>query len=381
MKRLAILCVWLTVLVCPAAALPQSGLESAAAAQNKSQLPSPVDEDQIDQRIDLGATAAGEQSDIPPDSAYGAFQRGYFLTAFALALDRAKAGDPKSETLLGELLSRGLGVKQDFKEAASWYELAAKAGDREALYALAQISLDGRGVEPDPKKAADYFQQAGEKGSMVAWRELAFLLLQGQGRDKNPMLAAAYLRKAAMDGDMDAQFALAGLYSEGVGVAADDAQAARWYAEASKNGHVGAQVEYAILLFNGRGVTKDETLAAAWLQQAAASDNPLAQVRLARLYADGRGVKQDNAQAARWYAIAKAKGFADEYLDTWMDRLDKPARDAARKAADDWLGSPAARVAQAAQGAVDDAPLAGNPVASAGAAEGKPAGTEVPPGN
>ena len=55
-------------------------------------------------RIDKGMTAAGEKSAIPPDYAYGAFQRGFFLTAFSLALERAKKGDAPAQTLLGELL-------------------------------------------------------------------------------------------------------------------------------------------------------------------------------------------------------------------------------------------------------------------------------------
>ena len=43
--------------------------------------------DDIGARIDKGMTAAGEESaHLPPDYAYGAFQRGWFLTAFSLAL-------------------------------------------------------------------------------------------------------------------------------------------------------------------------------------------------------------------------------------------------------------------------------------------------------
>ncbi len=81
----------------------------------------------IEQRIDKGLTAAGEASAFPPDYAYGAYQRGWFLTAFSLALDRAKTGhDPAAETLLGLLLARGLGVKQDLAAAADWYRLAGQ---------------------------------------------------------------------------------------------------------------------------------------------------------------------------------------------------------------------------------------------------------------
>ncbi|HEY4921860.1 MAG TPA: hypothetical protein VII40_17285, partial [Xanthobacteraceae bacterium] len=45
------------------------------------------------------------------DLAYGAFQRGYYLTAFAEATKRInEKGDPKSMTLIAELYANGLGV-------------------------------------------------------------------------------------------------------------------------------------------------------------------------------------------------------------------------------------------------------------------------------
>ena len=318
---------------------PESPADASLdAPTSRVRLATPLDEAQIEQRIDKGVTAAGEASQFPPDYAYGAFQRGYFLTAFALALDRAEDGDAVAQTLLGEILMRGLGVKQDVKAAIDWYGLAAEKKDPEALYALGRIHLEGIGVERDSKAAADYFKRAADAGQPVAAREYAYLLLQGEGAEKNAMLAAAYLRRAAREGDMDAQFALAGLYSEGVGVVENEEQAARWYAAAARSGHVGAQIEYAILLFNGRGVSKDEAVAARWFRQAAAADNPLAQVRLARLLAEGRGVEKDAAAAARWYFIARARGFRDEFMEDWTIRLDAATREAAETAAAAWLG-------------------------------------------
>jgi TPR repeat protein len=293
----------------------------------------PID---IEQRIDKGLTAAGERSTFKPDYAFAAFQRGWFLTSFSLALDRAKSGDAAAQTLLGVLLSRGLGIKQDIPAAIDWYGLAGKAGDREALYSLGQLYLDGEGVAADPAKAAGYFKQAADLGNAAAARELGYLLMQGKGQAENAMLAAAYFRRAAGSGDMDAQYTLAGLYVQGVGVVPDSKLAARWFAEAARNGHVGAQVEYGLLLFNGKGVPKDETAAASWFTRAANADNPAAQIRLARILADGRGVTADPAAAARWYMIAKDHGLNDDYMDSWMRGLDEKTRDEARKAADAW---------------------------------------------
>ena len=309
---------------------------SLAAPTGSSRLRTTLDAVDIGQRIDRGLTAAGEESAFPPDLAFGAYQRGWFLTAFSLALDRAKEGDAPAQTLLGVLLSRGLGVKQDVAAAADWYELAGKAGDPEALYALGRFYFEGQGVKLDTAAAADLFRQAADKGHSVAARELGYLLLEGKGVEKDAMLAAAYLRRAAALGDMDAQYTLGGLFVEGVGVVADETQATRWFAEAARNGHVGAQVEYGIALFNGRGVGKDEAVAAFWFRQAADADNPAAQVRLARLLSEGRGVDKDEAAAARWYLVAKSRGMEDGFLEEFISQLDPAVLKAANEAAEQW---------------------------------------------
>jgi TPR repeat protein len=328
---------------------------SLAAPVGPTRLRSTVDTAAIEQRIDKGLTAAGEKSAFEPDYAFGAFQRGYFLTAFSLALDRAEAGDAAAQTLLAELLSRGLGVKQDLPAAADWYSLAGDRGDPEALYALGRFHLEGVAVKADAGKAADLLKRAAKGGHGVAAREFGYLLLQGKGVAKNAMLAAAHLRRAAGQGDMDAQYALGALYVEGVGVVADEGQAARWYGAAARNGHVGAQIEYAILLFNGRGVPRNEAVAARWFREAASADNPLAQMRLSRLLAEGRGVETDPAEAARWYLIASNRGVQDDFMDNWLAGLDPPTRDAAAEAAERWARARGGRV----KAASNDAGVAG----------------------
>ena len=111
----------------PPAEPEKSDVSLAAPTGATTRLRTTLDPLDIEQRIDKGLTAAGEESTFPADYAFGAFQRGWFLTAFSLALDRAKVGDAPAQTLLGVLLSRGLGVKQDLPAAADWYGLAGRA--------------------------------------------------------------------------------------------------------------------------------------------------------------------------------------------------------------------------------------------------------------
>jgi hypothetical protein len=49
-----------------------------------------------------------------PDLAYGAFQRGFYHTAFDIAIKRAEAGDVPAQTLFGIIYEGGYGVPQDF---------------------------------------------------------------------------------------------------------------------------------------------------------------------------------------------------------------------------------------------------------------------------
>lgn len=303
-------------------------------------LPAPqdTDSDPIGDRIRQTLQDTGTLPPKPIDVAYSAYQRGYFLTAFAMALGQAENGDPIAQTLLGELLAKGLGVRQDFKEAAGWYKLAAAQGDPEALYALGRLYMDGRGLEKDPARAAELFRQAGDLGQSTALRELGYLYLRGEGVEKDEYRAAAYLTRAANGGDSDAQFTLGGLFIEGIGVSQDDIQAARWFGEAAKAGHVPAQIEYAIMLFNGRGGPKDEPRAAGWLRQAALADNPVAQRRFARVLAEGRGVEKNAEEAARWYMIARRRGLQDKFLDIWLLRQDADILRRAQERANAWPG-------------------------------------------
>lgn len=329
------------VLAAPAAgqdANPGGGTPAASPAEPTASPSSPARPGAGDGELPAGEGEAWKAL----DPAYGAYQRGFFLTAFALALTQARAGDATAQTLLGEILTRGLGVEQDLEEAAGWYRLAAEQGERSAQYELARMLLEGTGVERDVRRAAELFRAAGKKGVPGAWRELGIMTLEGVATDDgepNPQLGAAYLTRAARNGDAEAQYALGQLYAAGRGVAQSEEQAARWLGEAARNGHVAAQVEYALMLFRGEGTTKDEAVAALWLRQAALSDNPVAQMRYARLLSQGRGVKRDPLEAARWYFIARSKGLGDEYMDDWITTLDAKQVDEARARAARWPGT------------------------------------------
>ena len=59
-------------------------------------------------RLQRRQRCGGDQPDIfsRRDDAYGAFQRGYYLTALSLALPRAEKADPAAQTLIAEIYAK-----------------------------------------------------------------------------------------------------------------------------------------------------------------------------------------------------------------------------------------------------------------------------------
>jgi TPR repeat protein len=274
-----------------------------------------------------------------PDLAFGAYQRGYYLTALSIATRRVnEQKDVKAMTLLGELYANGFGVSRDDAKAADWYKLAADRGDREAMFALAMFRMGGRGGLPQSRdEAAKLLAAAAKLGHPIAAYDLGLLYLEGQLFPQDFARAAELFRSAAQAGSPEAQYALATLYKDGHGVDKSETEAARWLALAAQADETDAQVEYAIALFNGTGVARDEAAAAALLKKAARKGNPVAQNRLANLLAIGRAVAADPVEAIKWHLVARASGVTDAKLDDFMQTQSKEARAAAEKAAQPWI--------------------------------------------
>ena len=135
----------------------------------------------------VAAETAAPPAQLPPpilDPAFGAYQRGFYLEAFTLALEKAEQGDAPSQTLLGQILYQGEGVEKNYRQAADWFRLAAASGDPQAKFALGMMYLSGHGVLPDKAKAAEMFAEAGQTGHADALYNLALLYLEGEGVER-----------------------------------------------------------------------------------------------------------------------------------------------------------------------------------------------------
>lgn len=270
------------------------------------------------------------------DEAYGAYQRGYYVTALDIALRRASNGDAAAQTLVAEMMTKGLGIKRDATTAAFWYGKGAEGGDPSAMFQYALFLMSGRYVQADKAKADEYMRKAAEAGNSSAQFNWGQILVSDNPGEKGLRLALPFYEKAAEQGVADAQYAVAQLYQKLPGLPQEKKAAARgWLERAAKAGFDTAQLDMGIWLVNGIGGDKDYDKGFEWLRIAAHRGNVVAQNRLAHLYIEALGTRPNPVEAAKWYVLSRRAGLQDAYLEDFYlgieDDQQKQAIDAANK--------------------------------------------------
>ncbi|MEO1745462.1 MAG: tetratricopeptide repeat protein [Pseudomonadota bacterium] len=286
--------------------------------------PTPIDADPAPSRF--GAPGV--------DEAYGAFQRGLYLTARNLAVPRAEAGDGAAMTLLAEIYTRGLGVPVDRKKAEAYYRQAANLGVTEAEFRFGLILLRRAEDRDGQRIAAEWMKRAADKGHARAQFNYAQALATLRPGTSGRMEALEYFERAAKQDIADAQFALAKAYLEGTTSRAADAIEARmWMEEAARANFVAAQVEYGAMLVDGIGGPKDVARGFGWVLQAARSGSAEGQLIVSQLYRAGIGVEPDSLEAAAWYVMARRSGARVPIMeDFWLGLSDETQRSAIARA-------------------------------------------------
>ncbi len=257
-----------------------------------------------------------------PDAAFGAFQRGLYITALNLARPRAEAGDAAAQTLIAEIYSRGLGVPRDDSEANKWYSRAAEQGVAEAQFRYAMAIIEGDVVGEGKDAALRMLKLAADQGNRLAQFNFAQLTVQRKPGAQSTALAVDYYEKAARAGLADAQYAMSQVYDTGTGGRSRDQKLARqWLELAAKQNYDTAQLDLATWLVEGRGGPRDLDAGFGWMKRAAEAGNVAAQNRLAKLYRGGLGVEADAIVAAAWYIIARRAGLSDSEMNVFLDGL------------------------------------------------------------
>lgn len=146
---------------------------------------------------------------------------------------RAEAGDTRAQFDIGSMYEQGLGVRQDYAEAARWY------------------------------------RRAGERGDVRAQYNLGIMFQNGWGVPQNDARAVQWYRKAALQGMAPAQYNLGHMYHNGLGVPQDYSEAARWYRRAAEQGDVDAQRILGVAYYMGEHVPRDLVQSYFWFSLAA----------------------------------------------------------------------------------------------------------------
>jgi TPR repeat protein len=271
----------------------------------------------------------------PVDEAYGAFQRGLFLTAMEKALPRAEKGDGAAQTLIGELLSNGLGVKRDEKGAAFWYAQGAEHGDENAMFRYAMLLMEGRGVKRDKAKSDEWMRKAADAGNPSAAFNYAQVLVGDHPGKDGLKRALPYYEKAAERGIADGQYALSQIYMSLPELGADHEQKAiYWVERAAKAGYDTAQLDLGLWLVNGTAGTRKAEEGFRWLKRAADQGNISAANKVAHLLINAVGTPPDPVEAAKWYVISRRAGLPDPALEDFFLGIEDAQQAEAIKRAD-----------------------------------------------
>jgi hypothetical protein len=155
---------------------------------------------------------------------------------FPLWLQVAAAGDPTARRVVGEHYARGIWVKRDVAEAATWLRLASEDGVDAAGLVLAALLLRGEAEPAYPSEALDLLARAAAQGNADAEYNLGVCHRRGLLTPSDLDEAARWYRRAAARGQPSAQLALADLLRETAKGEAELVEAAQWYAAAAETG-------------------------------------------------------------------------------------------------------------------------------------------------
>ena len=160
-------------------------------------------------------------------------------------MKKAEEGDVSTQLELGRRYEFGVGVSEDYKEAARWYRAAAEQGHASAQYNLGVMHSRGTGFPQDYKEAFRWYQRAANRGDAPAQYNLGVMYVEGTGFPQDYKEAIRWYRAAAEQGHGNAQNNLGFMYDKGQGVAQDYIQAHLWLNLAASTGGDGEDREQA----------------------------------------------------------------------------------------------------------------------------------------
>lgn len=143
-------------------------------------------------------------------------------------LAAARAGDARSQFLMGLREKSWAGGASNPAKAVAWFKLAAAQGHADAQFLLGRAYFEGDGIAQDLAKAADWYRKAARGGHVAAEFNLGLVLERGQGVANDAAAARKIYEKAAARGLPAAMRQLAVQYAAGTGGERDLVKALMW---------------------------------------------------------------------------------------------------------------------------------------------------------
>ena len=101
-------------------------------------------------------------------------------------------------------MTSGNAVKQDYIEAAKWYQLAAEQGVVDAQLRLGIMYQMGQGVRQNYNESGKWFRNAAEQGDADAQLLLGVANWSGRGLAQDPVRAYMWVNIAVANGSHEA---------------------------------------------------------------------------------------------------------------------------------------------------------------------------------
>lgn len=250
----------------------------------------------------------------------------------------AEKGDAFCQSLYGQDLLLGVGLRKDVPTALTWLLRAAAQKQPDAEYALHRLYSEGTDVKADEDAARRWLLRAAEHGHHDARADLAEEILKTKDR-KRAKSVLTWLRPGALAGHARSCHMMGFVHSVGFGVKADPVEAMAWrlvllniddevdpsswkidYNGLGEEGQAQAEARaqelsgqraYASPFAPDPAVLAAEQQDFAETKRQAQNGDMRAQFHLAMLYDFGRGTAKDEAEAARWCRKAAEQGLAE----------------------------------------------------------------------
>ncbi len=93
---------------------------------------------------------------------------------------RAEQGDAKAQWMLGMMYYHGVGVPENYTEAAKWYRKATEQRDASAQSQLGRMYYHGEGVPENYTEAEKWYRKTAEQGDAAGQSLMSVLYLTGR---------------------------------------------------------------------------------------------------------------------------------------------------------------------------------------------------------